>query len=78
MYYFHGGGASAHPEVQKRSRAQNFTDTLTANCLHLPKAWSLSEPGAIVEVAPWEHGFANLGGNLVLRKRVEKPLSREI
>ena len=45
---------------------------VTRSIRRLPNAWSLTEPGAI-EIAPWEHGYANLGGKLVVSKRVEKP-----
>ncbi|CAE7355668.1 RE1 [Symbiodinium sp. KB8] len=45
---------------------------VTRSLRRLPNAWSLDEAGE-VKVSPWDHGFANLGGKLMVPRRSVKP-----
>ena len=45
---------------------------VTRSLRRLPNAWSLDEAGE-VKASPWDHGFANLGGKLMVPRRSVKP-----
>ncbi|CAE7357043.1 RE1, partial [Symbiodinium sp. KB8] len=45
---------------------------VTRSLRRLPNAWSLDDAGE-VKVSPWDHGFANLSGKLMVPRRSVKP-----